>query len=360
MKEAFNLHLEEIANVIAKSFIPALARIMNIELKKSITGDDTTVIKVDGGEASDFLFDLPANKVSKAKKRAKEDDEYEDEKAGDEDGVSARFGHKKEMASYGDMDDEEKAIAKKSNKDENMNLFDNESDDEEGEDNVATITDDEEEEDEDEDGNFGSNSVKIDKRKNMIHLRPLTVDPAARPLLMVGLVERAASSTIVRCLKKIDEAFVNEEDGRGRCLQTAGCSFEQIWKLSTSLVDHDRLASNDIWAIRLAYGVEAARMNIVAQIRGVFAVYGISVDPRHLSLIADHMTFGGEFKAMNRIGMADVGSAFLQMSFETTANFMVEAALNNRVEPMMSPSANIVLGRPVKHGTGAFECFASA
>eukprot|EP00957_Ditylum_brightwellii_P127390 9714252-Ditylum_brightwellii.AAC.1 len=215
MKEAFNLHLEEIANVIAKSFIPALARIMNMELKKSITGDDTTVIKVDGGEASDFLFDLPANKVSKAKKRAKEDDEYEDEKAGDEDGVSARFGHKKEMASYGDMDDEEKAIAKKSNKDENMNLFDNESDDEEGEDNVATITDDEEEEDEDEDGNFGSNSVKIDKRKNMIHLRPLTVDPAARPLLMVGLVERAASSTIVRCLKKIDEAFVNEEDGRG-------------------------------------------------------------------------------------------------------------------------------------------------
>ena len=46
------------------------------------------------------------------------------------------------------------------------------------------------------------------------------------------------------------------------------------------------------------------------------------------------------------------------MSFETTANFMVEAAMNNKEDAMNSPSANIVLGRPIKHGTGAFECIA--
>ena len=101
-------------------------------------------------------------------------------------------------------------------------------------------------------------------------------------------------------------------------------------------------------------------MSIVDQIRGVFAVYGISVDPRHLTLIADYMTYDGGYKAMNRIGMADASSSFLQMSFETTANFMIDAALNNRDEPMNSPSANIVLGRPIKHGTGAFECIVKA
>ena len=99
-------------------------------------------------------------------------------------------------------------------------------------------------------------------------------------------------------------------------------------------------------------------MNIVDQIKGVFAVYGIEVDPRHLSLIADYMTFDGGYKAMNRIGMADSSSPFLQMSFETTANFMVEAAIHGASEPMQSPSANIVVGRPIRHGTGAFECFA--
>jgi len=175
---------------------------------------------------------------------------------------------------------------------------------------------------------------------------------------MVGLVERAAVKTLVRSRPKLDAAFINEEDKRGRCLQTAGCNFVEIWKLRQ--VDHNKLLSNDIWAVRCAYGVEAARMSIVDQIRGVFAVYGITVDPRHLTLIADYMTFDGGFKAMNRLGMADASSSFLQMSFETTAGFMIDAALNNREEPMQSPSANIVLGRPIKHGTGAFECIVKA
>jgi len=59
---------------------------------------------------------------------------------------------------------------------------------------------------------------------------------------------------------------------------------------------------------------------------------------------------------MNRGGMADASSSFLQMSFEMTANFMVEAAHNTRDDLMASPSTNIVLGRPIKHGTGAFDC----
>ena len=101
-------------------------------------------------------------------------------------------------------------------------------------------------------------------------------------------------------------------------------------------------------------------MSIADQIRGVFAVYGISVDPRHLSLIADFMTYDGEYKPMNRIGMADISSTFLQMSFESTSVFMVDAAMHKRNDPMMSPSANIVLGTPIRHGTGAFDCIAKA
>lgn len=78
------------------------------------------------------------------------------------------------------------------------------------------------------------------------------------------------------------------------------------------------------------------------------------------SLIADFMTYDGEYKPMNRIGMTDISSTFLQMSFESTSVFMVDAALNKRTDPMMSPSSNIVLGHPIRHGTGAFECISRA
>ena len=123
-------------------------------------------------------------------------------------------------------------------------------------------------------------------------------------------------------------------------------------------VDHSRLMTNDIWALRCAYGVEAARMNIVEQIRAVFGVYGITVDPRHLSLIADYMTFEGGFKAMNRIGMEESGSPFLQMSFETTVHFLRQSAMAEGGDTLTSPSANLVVGKPIRHGTGSFAVLA--
>ena len=177
----------------------------------------------------------------------------------------------------------------------------------------------------------GANSgVKVDERTSTISLAPLRVDPSARPLLMVDLIEKAAASVLVRSRNSIDQAYINEEEeGRGRCLQTAGINFEEIYQLDDGVVDHDRLLSNDIWKIRCAYGVEAARNSIVQQIRGVFGAYGIEVDPRHLSLIADYMTFDGGYKAMNRIGMEESSSSLLQMSFETTVHFLKQAAIIN-------------------------------
>lgn len=37
------------------------------------------------------------------------------------------------------------------------------------------------------------------------------------------------------------------------------------------------------------YGIEAARDNIIKELCAVFSVYGITIDHRHLSLIADYM-----------------------------------------------------------------------
>ena len=267
IKEAFGLHPDDICKVITKTFIPKLARVMKAEMKRNESPGDYAKIDVVGGSSTDYV-----ESESKQVKKKSKDDEYDDEEADAEDGVTAsRYGHKKEMTSYGDMDDDEKRMAKSA-------IKDLEDDDETG--SPAVVTEGEESSDEDE--SKSSNTCRFSRSKNALILDPLRVDPSTCPLLMVGLVERAAEDTIVKSKPKIKEGFVNNEEGRGRCLQTAGCNFEQIWQLEESVVDHKQLLSNDIWAIRCAYGVEAARMSIADQIRGVFAVYGISVDPRHL------------------------------------------------------------------------------
>lgn len=56
----------------------------------------------------------------------------------------------------------------------------------------------------------------------------------------------------------------------------------------TILID-DETYSNDIWSIRNTYGVEMARAAILREMSGVFGVYKIDVNRRHLELIADYM-----------------------------------------------------------------------
>ena len=65
---------------------------------------------------------------------------------------------------------------------------------------------------------------------------------------------------------------------------------------------------------------------LIILLTGVFGVYGIDVNPRHLSLIADFMTRTGSYLPMNRMGMNECSSPFLQMSFETTSTFLTKAA----------------------------------
>jgi DNA-directed RNA polymerase I subunit RPA1 len=114
--------------------------------------------------------------------------------------------------------------------------------------------------------------------------------------------------------------------------------------------------SNDIGAILDTYGVEAARAAIVREIIAVFGVYGINIDTRHLLLIADHMTFDGGYRALNRTGMAQTpASPLLQMTFETTLAFLRTAALTGDFDALSAPSARLVLGLPVNLGTGSLQ-----
>ena len=67
-----------------------------------------------------------------------------------------------------------------------------------------------------------------------------------------------------------------------------GVNFQGIWPFADE-IDLSKIYTNDIAAVLNNYGVEAARAAIMQEIASVFGVYGINVDTRHLSLIADYM-----------------------------------------------------------------------
>lgn len=166
--------------------------------------------------------------------------------------------------------------------------------------------------------------------------------------------------------KQLELSYVRESSGIGKChvnaqrdkvvLTTEGVNFYEIWKYD-ELLELNKLVSNDIVAVLNTYGVEAAGRTIINEVNGIFSHYGINVDKRHLTLIADFMTFNGGYRPFNRFGMNENPSALLRMSYETTMNYLTDVAVDCSGDPGKSPSACIVLGKPPRVGTNYMDVF---
>ena len=184
----------------------------------------------------------------------------------------------------------------------------------------------------------------------------LSLPASERKLLLIPMIEKATDATIVRASEGLNNCFVVEE-GANFNLQTEGINFQTIFNEAENLPDVDllNLSCNGVYQTLCTYGVEAARASIIKQIQDVFGVYGIHVDPRHLGLLADYMTFAGGFRALNRAGIENQSSPLLQMSFETTTTFLTNAATQGQKDELTSPSARLVFGRPIRSGTGMVD-----
>lgn len=179
-----------------------------------------------------------------------------------------------------------------------------------------------------------------------------------KKILMLGLAEQAAAKTIVRNIDGIQKAYVNEnEKTGGYTISTDGCNLRAAWELP--YVNPYSTKSNDVAAVSRVLGIEAARSVIVDQLTSVFDVYGIDIDPRHLGLVADWMTFEGDYRPFNRRGIEVSTSPLLRISFETSTSFLVDAAFNGEHDTVNTPSSQIALGQLITCGTGCFELRAS-
>ncbi|GIX88748.1 hypothetical protein CDAR_165131 [Caerostris darwini] len=175
---------------------------------------------------------------------------------------------------------------------------------------------------------------------------------------MKSFVEEELNKAKIHSVQHINEAILVENpDAKEGCdlmLKTNGVNFLEIFKY-VDVLDINKVYSNDIHAIADIYGIEAAVQVIKREIMKVFAAYGIQVDPRHLSLIADYMTCSGYYRPCNRIGMEGNASPLQQMTFETSKNFMTDAMVMGVKDNLVSPSANVVVGQMPKSGTGLFD-----
>jgi DNA-directed RNA polymerase III subunit RPC1 len=124
--------------------------------------------------------------------------------------------------------------------------------------------------------------------------------------------------------------------------------------LTTPGIEPYKTLSNNVMEVRTVLGIEAARATIMREINSVMG--NMDIDPRHMALLADVMTFKGDVYGITRFGLQKTRDSVLQLaSFEKTPDHLFEAAARGKTDTIDGVSESIIMGQSMKLGTGALQ-----
>jgi len=158
------------------------------------------------------------------------------------------------------------------------------------------------------------------------------------------------TSTRIQGMRGIEKTIVSKE-GDEYVIRTRGTNLKGILKLPE--VDGKRTITNDTKEISKTLGIEAARYATIMELKNVLDENGIDVDVRHIMLLSDLMTYDGEIKGIVRTGITrEKASPFARAAFEETVKHLLDAAFKGEKETLQGVVENIIVGQPIKVGTG--------
>ncbi|KAK4545068.1 hypothetical protein LTR36_003619 [Oleoguttula mirabilis] len=386
--------VEDVVGTLEHRYLPRLQALVRKELKKRGDGGSLRAGDKGKGKGGDALPEVgksagvveQARGEGEAEAEGGQDDsegEGDDDAAGDK-----RKGNKRQAGYEAYEDEEENVLAARSRREA-----------EPGEEEDETYggsprpsppghssSDDEDEDDDDDDDERKAlrsaaqdreNRIRADRKTNDVTRFAFAADAASggdtctftleydsstAKILMLHLVEQAARTSLIQSVPGLSAAMLDEAatkaagDGNVPIVATSGVNIPEMWKYQ-HIVDPHHIYTNSVHDTLRHYGVEAARASIVLELQSVFGGHGISVDSRHLTLIADYMTRDGVYQAFSRMGYRGNTSPFMKMSFETTVAFLRDAVTEGDWDDLSNPSARIVTGRLGRVGTGGFDVF---
>ena len=194
--------------------------------------------------------------------------------------------------------------------------------------------------------------LDVDQKENLLVMAP--EEPSYRELLQ--LVEKIKKLSLkgVEGIKRV----VIRKEGDEYILYTEGSSLKKVMQFEG--VDPTRIKTNNISEIGEVLGIEAARNAIINEATDTLREQGLTVDVRHIMLVADIMTVDGELKQIGRHGVSgEKASVLARAAFEVTVNHILDAAVRGDVDDLKGVTENVIVGQPIQLGTGDVTLVAS-
>ena len=189
---------------------------------------------------------------------------------------------------------------------------------------------------------------------NVLTVRP--ENESYRELLQLG---KNVENVTLKGISDIKRVVIRKEDTIDEyVLYTEGSSLKNIDELDG--VDMTRSTTNNINEIYEVFGIEAARNSIIKEATDTLREQGLSVDVRHIMLVADIMTVDGEVKAIGRHGISgEKASVLARAAFEVTVNHLLDAGTRGDIDELRGVTENVIVGQPIQLGTGHVKLLAA-
>ncbi|MCK4717102.1 MAG: DNA-directed RNA polymerase subunit A'', partial [Thermoplasmata archaeon] len=141
------------------------------------------------------------------------------------------------------------------------------------------------------------------------------------------ILSQIVRSMRVKGVSGIERAIIRKEQSGGEyVIYTQGSNMKDVFLVPG--VDPTRTTTNNIVEISDVLGVEAARRSVMNEAIKTLSEQGLSVDFRHIMLVADIMTNDGDVRAIGRHGVSGRKSSVLaRAAFEITTAHLLDAGI---------------------------------
>ena len=194
---------------------------------------------------------------------------------------------------------------------------------------------------------------KISKAEVVEGKDAIEIIPAEKKYRELRRLNDEIKNIKIKGIDGIKRAIIRKENNE-YVIYTEGSNFEKVLQLEG--VDKTRTTTNDIHAIYNVLGIEAARNAIIKEAYDTLQEQGLNVDIRHIMLVADIMTADGTIRPVGRQGVTgEKSSVIARAAFEITIDHLLMAARRGEVDELKGVAENVIVGQPIKLGTGSVE-----
>jgi DNA-directed RNA polymerase beta' subunit len=170
-------------------------------------------------------------------------------------------------------------------------------------------------------------------------------------IFLNDVLKQKLDETHICGISKIKNFIISKNNCNEHIIEIQGNNMYELFLLP--FINHKTIKTNNMWEVFNIVGIEGTRKFLYEELKNIVSSDGTFINPAHLYLLIDIMTFYGTIQSISRYGVKKENNSVLtRATFEESLDHFSKAAFFSEKENVVSVSSSIMCGKRSKIGSG--------